>query len=62
MANKRKCYLLGGRSSGSDAHTGPVLSASTHCGGFQAQTRIANRQQRAPCMTRKERGGSQDIS
>jgi hypothetical protein len=26
MANKRICYLLGGRSSGSDAHTGSVRS------------------------------------
>jgi len=44
------------------AHGLSALSASTHCGGCQAETRIANRQQRTPCMITKERGGSQDIS
>jgi len=62
VANKLTCYLLGIRSNESDAHTSPVLSAPTHCGGCQAQTRIADRQQRIPCMITKERGGSQDLS
>jgi len=35
VANKLTCYLLGGRSSGSDAHTGPVLSAPTFCMGVK---------------------------
>ena len=62
VANKLTLYLLGGRSSESDAHTGLVLSTPTHCGGCQTQTRIANRQRRIPCMIVKERGGSHDIS
>jgi len=60
-ANKLTCYLLGSRSSEWDAHTGLVLFVPTHCGGSQAQNRIAN-QERIPCMITKERGGSQDIS
>jgi len=62
VANKLTCYLLGGWSSESDAHTGPVRSLRLPTGGCQAQTRIANRQQRIPCMITKERGGSHDIS
>jgi len=62
VANKLTCYLLGKRSSEWDAHTGLVLFVPTHCGERQAQTRIANRQQRIPCMITKERGGSHDIS
>jgi len=62
VANKLKLYLLGSSSNESDEHTGLVLFVPTHCDGCQAQTRIANRQQRIPCMITKERGGSQDIS
>jgi len=62
VANKLTLYLLGGRSSVSDAQTGPVRSLRLITGGCQAQTRIANRQQRIPCMITKERGGSQDVS
>jgi hypothetical protein len=61
VANKLTCYLLGIRPSESDAHTGPVLSAPTHCGGCQAQTRIAN-QERIPCMITKETDDSQNAS
>ena len=62
VANKLTCYLLGGRSSGSDAHTGLVLSTPSFCSGCQAQIRIANRQQCIPCMITKERGSSQNSS
>jgi len=55
----RCIYLLGIRSSESDAHTGPVRFLRLPTGGCQAQTRVAN-QRRIPCMITKERGGSQD--
>jgi len=61
VANKLTRYLLGGRSSESDAHPDLVRSLRLPTGGCRAQTRIANRQ-RSPCMITKERGGSQDIS
>jgi len=63
VANKLTCYLLGSRSSEADAYTGTVrfLRLPT-VGGCQPQTRIANQQQRIPCMITKERGGSQNSS
>jgi len=59
VAHKLTLYLLGGRSSESDAHTDLVRSLRLPTGGCRAQTRIANRQ-RIPCMITKERSGSQN--
>jgi len=63
VANKLTLYLLGIRSSEADAYTGTVrFLRQPTVGGCQPQTRIANQQQRIPCMITKERGGSQNSS